>query len=103
MIRIIDDIPHSLYKKLSDGLLIIIKENLKNDTHTRAIPRDLASRIIHLWQLDHLASEIGIQLLAEAALMVDAISTYHLFEELGLLGIIKLNTSTHMSSRFNEY
>lgn len=82
----IKDIPISSYKDLSERLIALLLVDPKSNT----LSIDLLNKITNLLQLDQLATKTGIRLLAEAAITLDVESTYKIFNELGIQGIIKI-------------
>jgi len=80
METVIDRIPSSLHRDLSQKLVDIVLGSKERD----AVPVDLAKKIIYLWRQDQLASNAGIKTLLEAAQLVDVQSTVKLLEEHGL-------------------
>ena len=80
MENVVESIPTSLYENLSRKLVdLVLGTKDKN-----AVPSELAKKIIYLWRQDQLASPTGIMTLLEAAVMVDAETTYSTLDELGL-------------------
>lgn len=80
MESIVEGIPNSLYGDLSKRLVNIVL----GTKDKKAVPAELAKKIIYLWRQDQLASPTGIMTLLEAAVIVDADETYRCLEDLGL-------------------
>lgn len=83
METIVEDVPTSLHSDLSKKLVAIVLGTRDKDV----IPTELAKKIIYLWRQDQLASKTGIMAMLEAALVVNAESTYQILDELGLQGL----------------
>jgi hypothetical protein len=75
-----EKIPSSLHGDLSEKLIEIVL----NTKEKKAIPTELAKKIIYLWRQDQLATKSGIETLIEGAIKVDAPMTLQLLDELGL-------------------
>ena len=76
----LERIPSSLHEDLSKKLIEIVL----NTKDKKAIPTELAKKIIYLWRQDQLATKTGIEALIEGAIKVDASMTFQLLDELGL-------------------
>jgi hypothetical protein len=83
MEELVEKIPVSLHKKLSDSLVNTILDAKKKDS----VPTDTAKRIIYLWRQDQLATPNGLATLIDAAVMADAEGAYKVLDELGLNAI----------------
>ena len=80
MEKVVESIPSSLHGELSKKLIeIVLGTQGKN-----AISTELAKKIIYLWRQDQLTTPTGLMALFEAAVNVDANTTYAALDELGL-------------------
>jgi len=80
MEEIVEKIPVSLHKNISEKLInIILDTKAKN-----SVPSDMAKKIIYLWRQDQLATPTGIQTLLEASTRADSEKTFSALDELGL-------------------
>jgi len=80
----INNIPVSLYKKLSDKLVSIILDSEDRD----AISAEETKKIIYLWRQDQLASPTGIETLLKGGVKVDQVSVEKVLDDLGLEEVI---------------
>ncbi len=80
MEKIARKIPTSLWNEASEKLIDIIL----NSPNASNMPSDLAKTILYYWQRDQLATEIGLQRLLEAAMILEHEKTINLMEELGV-------------------
>jgi hypothetical protein len=80
MEKIARKIPTSLWNETSEKLIDIIL----NSPNASNMPSDLAKTILYYWQRDQLATEIGLQRLLEAAMILEHEKTINLMEELGV-------------------
>ena len=80
----INNIPVSLYKKLSDKLVSIILDSDDRD----AISAEETKKIIYLWRQDQLASPIGIETLLMSGVKVDQVAVEKILDNLGLEEVI---------------
>jgi len=80
----INNIPVSLYKKLSDKLVSIILDSDDRD----AISAEVTKKIIYLWRQDQLASPTGIETLLRAGVKVDQTAVEKILDDLGLEEVI---------------
>ena len=80
----INNIPVSLYKKLSDKLVSIILDSEDRD----AISAEETKKIIYLWRQDQLASPTGIETLLQAGVKVDQVAVEKVLDDLGLEEVI---------------
>ena len=80
MESMIEQIPVSLYKNLSDRLVGIILDSKDKD----AVSTELTKKIIYLWRQDQLASPAGLETLIQAAISVDSEATVKILDDLGL-------------------
>lgn len=82
--RISRMIPASLWDVASEKLVDIVL----NSQNASKMPSDLAKTILYYWQRDQLSSEIGIQKLLEAAMLLEPEKTIQVMEELGLPEVV---------------
>ena len=80
MEKIVRKIPTSLWGVASDKLVDLVL----NSANGEKMPSDLAKTILFYWQRDQLATEIGLQRLMEAAMILEPEKTVAVIEELGL-------------------
>ena len=80
----VNNIPVSLYKKLSEKLVSIILGSEDRD----AISAEETKKIIYLWRQDQLASPTGIETLLTAGVKVDSIAINKILDDLGLEEVI---------------
>ena len=80
MKTIVPDIPQSLWNDVSEKLIDIILKS-KN---AKKMPSHLAKTILHVWQKDQIGTEIGLQWLLEAAILLESEKTTDLMKEIGL-------------------
>ena len=80
----INNIPVSLYKKLSDKLVSIILGSEDRD----AISAEETKKIIYLWRQDQLASPTGIETLLMSGVKVDQVAVEKILDDLGLEEVI---------------
>jgi hypothetical protein len=84
MEKVTEKIPATLHENLSQKLIdVVLGSQDKN-----AVPPELAKKIIYLWRQDQLATPTGIYSLTDAAVKVDAKTTYAIYDELGLKEIV---------------
>ena len=76
----IEQIPVSLYKNLSDKLIKVILDSEDKD----AVSTDMTKKIIYLWRQDQLATPAGLETLIQAASGVDVDATVKILDDLGL-------------------
>ena len=81
--EVINKIPVSLYKTLSDKLVSIILDGGNRNT----ISSETTKKIIYLWRQDQLASPIGIETLLTTSIKVDQFAVEKILDDLGLQGI----------------
>ena len=81
-------VPVVLRATLADKLIDLILNSPRGDQ----LSSDLAKTILFYWQRDQLSSEIGLQRLLEASMIVSPGETLKLFEDLGLNEAIPLLT-----------
>ena len=78
--RIARKIPASLLTIASEKLIDVVL----NSSNADKMPSDLAKTILYYWQRDQLKTEIGMQRLLEASMLVNAEQTIATMESLGL-------------------
>ncbi|MGQ9641661.1 MAG: hypothetical protein ACUVUF_06010 [Candidatus Bathycorpusculaceae bacterium] len=78
--KIARNIPASLWNEASEKLVDMVL----NSQNASKMPSDLAKTILYYWQRDQLATEVGLQRLLEASMMLEPEKTISLMEELGL-------------------
>ena len=76
----IEQIPVSLYKNLSDKLITVILDSEDKD----AVSTEMTKKIIYLWRQDQLATPAGLETLIQAASSVDVDVTAKILDDLGL-------------------
>lgn len=76
----IEQIPVSLYKNLSDKLVAVILDSDDKD----AVSTEMTKKIIYLWRQDQLATPAGLETLIQAASGVDIEATVKILDDLGL-------------------
>ena len=80
MESMIEQIPVSLYKNLSDKLITVILDSEDKD----AVSTEMTKKIIYLWRQDQLATPAGLETLIQAASSVDVDVTAKILDDLGL-------------------
>ena len=80
MESMIEEIPVSLYKNLSDKLVSVILDSDDKD----AVSTEMTKKIIYLWRQDQLATPAGLETLIQAASGVDNAATVKILDDLGL-------------------
>ena len=88
--KIARKIPESLWKETSEKLIDIIL----NSPNADRLPSDLAKTILYYWQRDQLTTEVGLQRLLEAAIIVDPEKTVEVLDNLGLQNIVAILKET---------
>jgi hypothetical protein len=78
--EVINKVPVSLYKTMSDKLVSIILDSDDRD----AVSTEMTKKIIYLWRQDQLASPTGIETLIKAAATVDSLAVSKVMDDLGL-------------------
>ncbi|MDH5450507.1 MAG: hypothetical protein OEX77_06365 [Candidatus Bathyarchaeota archaeon] len=78
--RIARKVPTSLWTILSEELIDITL----NSTNAEKLPSDLAKTILYYWQRDQLATEVGLQRLLEATMLLEPEKTIELMDSLGM-------------------
>jgi len=74
------NIPTSLRSVASEKLI----DTILNSLNASKMPSDLAKTILYHWQRDQLSTEVGLQRLLEASMILEPDKTISLMEELGL-------------------
>jgi len=90
MEKIARKIPVSLWSEASEKLI----DSILNSPNAGKMPSDLAKTILYYWQRDQLATEVGLQRLLEASMILDPEKTISLMEELGLPEIVAMLKET---------
>ena len=78
--RIARKIPTSLWTTASEKLIDIVL----NSSNAEKMPSDLAKTILYYWQRDQLATEVGLQRLLEATMILEPEKTIETIDSLGL-------------------
>jgi len=84
MEKIVKRIPTSLWSVASEKLVDLVL----NSANGERMPSDLAKTILFYWQRDQLATEIGLQRLMEAAMILEPEKTIGVIDELGLRELV---------------
>lgn len=82
--RIARKIPTSLWTIASEKLVDIVL----NSSNAEKMPSDLAKTILYYWQRDQLATEVGLQRLLEAAMILEPEKTIETVDSLGLSELV---------------
>lgn len=82
--KIARKIPESLWEVASERLIDIIL----NSPNAGKMPSSLAKTILYYWQRDQLTTEVGLERLIEAALIIEPEKTVRLMEDLGLPEVV---------------
>jgi hypothetical protein len=88
--KIARNIPASLWNLASEKLIDIVL----NSPNASKMPSDLAKTILYYWQRDQLATEVGLQRVLEASMILEPEKTVNLMEELGLSKIVVMLKET---------
>lgn len=88
--KIARKIPASLWSVVSERLIDIVL----NSSNASRMPSDLAKTILYYWQRDQLATEVGLQRLLEASMLLESEKVIGLMEELGLSEIVAMLRET---------
>ena len=88
--KIARKVPASLWNVASEKLVDIAL----NSPNASKMPSDLAKTILYYWQRDQLATEVGLQRLLEASMILEPNKTISLMEELGLSEIVVMLKET---------
>ncbi len=91
MEKIARRIPTSLWDIASEKLIDITL----NSSNASRMPSDLAKTILYYWQRDQLATEVGLQRLLEASMILEPQKTIRVMGELGLPEIVTLLEETY--------
>jgi hypothetical protein len=78
--KIARNIPASLRSAAFEKLIDVVL----NSPNTSKMPSDLAKTILYNWQRDQLITEVGLQLLLEASMILEPEKAISSFEELGM-------------------
>ena len=84
MEKIVRKIPASLWSVASDKLVDLVL----NSANGERMPSDLAKTILFYWQRDQLATEVGLQRVIEAAMILEPEKTIGVIDELGLQELV---------------
>ena len=90
MEKIARKIPLSLWNEASEKLI----DAILNSPNAGKMPSGLAKTILYYWQRDQLATEVGLQRLLEASMILDPEKAISLMEELGLPEIVVMLKET---------
>jgi len=82
--KIVRKIPSSSWEATSERLIDIVL----NSPNASKMPSGLAKTILYYWQRDQLATEVGLQRLLEASMIVDSEKTIDVLKELGLQELV---------------
>ena len=82
--KIVRKIPSSSWEATSERLIDIVL----NSPNAKRMPSGLAKTILYYWQRDQLATEIGLQRLLEASMMIDPEETISVLKELGFQELV---------------
>ena len=88
--KIARDIPASLRGEASEKLVDVVL----NSANASKMPSGLAKTILYYWQRDQLATEVGLQRLLDAAMMLEPEKTVNILEDLGLPEIVSVLKET---------
>ncbi len=77
--KIVRELPSSSWEVTSEKLIDIVL----NSHNANKMPSGLAKTILYYWQRDQLATEVGMQRLLEASMIVDPEKTADTLKELG--------------------
>lgn len=90
MEKIARKIPESLWGRASEKLIDITL----NSSNASKMPSDIAKTILYYWQRDQLATEVGLQRLLEASMIMEPDKAITLMEKLGLPEIVVMLKET---------
>ncbi len=82
--KIVRKIPSSSWESTSERLIDIVL----NSPNANKMPSGLAKTILYYWQRDQLATEIGLQRLLEASMIVDPGKTVDVLRGLGFQELV---------------
>ncbi|UCH31672.1 MAG: hypothetical protein JSV05_09325 [Candidatus Bathyarchaeota archaeon] len=88
--KIVRKIPSSSWEITSEKLIDIVL----NSPDAKKMPSGLAKTILYYWQRDQLATEIGLQRLLEASVMIDPDKTIAVLKELGFEELVTVLESS---------
>lgn len=83
--EIVERIPKSVYKRLSERLVDALLESREGDK----LPSSIAKLILFHWQRDTLESEDGIAVLLEALTKLEPLKAQAMLNELGLEELVE--------------
>jgi len=83
-------IPAALWSVASEKLIDLVL----NSPNASKMPSDLAKTILYYWQRDQLVTEVGLQRILEASMILEPEKTITLMEELGLPAIVVMLRET---------
>ncbi len=82
--KIVRKIPSSSWEVTSERLIDIVL----NSPNANRMPSGLAKTILYYWQRDQLATEVGLQRLLEASMMIDSEKTIGVLKNLGFRELV---------------
>lgn len=82
--KIVRKIPSSSWESTSERLIDIVL----NSPNANKMPSGLAKTILYYWQRDQLATEVGLQRLLEASMIVDPGKTVDVLRGLGFQELV---------------
>ncbi len=82
--KIVSGIPSPSWEATSERLIDIVL----NSPNANKMPSSLAKTILYYWQRDQLATEIGLQRLLEASMIIDSEKTVEVLHELGFKELV---------------
>ncbi len=82
--KIVRKIPSSSWEATSEKLIDVVL----NSPNSNKMPSGLAKTILYYWQRDQLATEIGLQRLLEASMIIDSEKTAEILTELGFQELV---------------
>jgi len=88
--KIVRKIPSSSWEATSEKLIDIVL----NSPNAKKMPSGLAKTILYYWQRDQLATEVGLQRLLEASMIVDPEKTVDALRELGFQELVTVLESS---------
>lgn len=84
--KIVRKIPSSSWEATSERLIDVVL----NSPNASKMPSGLAKTILYYWQRDQLATEVGLQRLLEASMIVDSEKTIDILKELKLQELVTI-------------
>ena len=88
--KIVRKIPSSSWEVTSEKLIDIVL----NSPNSKKMPSGLAKTILYYWQRDQLATEIGLQRLLEASMIIDPEKMAEILTELGFQELVTVLESS---------